>query len=120
MSIFDLPWPIFQRDLCSHLFPASSPSSSTYKAANVRSQQTYIDHAGVECDVRTGLPIGSHQNKPTGNGYDDWEQNAGKQKSGGGYGFFDAGGSEEVAKKERSDRNKFSGVGRTLLHTEYA
>lgn len=74
----------------------------------------------MECDVRTGLPIGSHQNK--GNGYDDWETSEGKPKTGGGYGFFDA-GSEETQKKNeggRSGRNKLSGVGRTLIHTEYA
>ncbi|KAI3624896.1 YAT1 [Malassezia furfur] len=30
-----------------------------FKAANIHATQTYIDLAGNECDIRTGLPIGS-------------------------------------------------------------
>ena len=32
---------------------------SAFKAANIHATQTYIDLAGNECDIRTGLPIGS-------------------------------------------------------------
>ena len=32
---------------------------ASYNSANIRPVETYIDHSGVECDVRTGLPIGS-------------------------------------------------------------
>lgn len=35
-----------------------------FKAANVMSSSTYIDHAGNECDARTGLPIGSRHLAP--------------------------------------------------------
>lgn len=60
-----------------------------HNAANQRTHATYIDHHGVECDVRTGLPIGSRK----GNGYADEDYDAlpADQVGGSGYGFFDAG-----------------------------
>lgn len=69
--------------------------TDSYNAANRRTQDTYIDHSGVECDVRTGLPVGSKK----GNGYaDDYldevqggSASADREVGGSGYGFFDAG-----------------------------
>jgi len=87
-----------------------------YKAANVRTVQTYIDHQGRECDIRTGLPIGSNQH--ISNGYDMGEEE-GTGVSG--YSFY---GDQEQDKKGRdrtdSRSNRIAGVGRMLLHNEYA
>jgi carnitine O-acetyltransferase len=72
--------------LFSHLLTSVRPffPASVYKAANTRSVETYIDHSGVECDVRTGLPIGSKKTGGQGNGYtDDWDK---WQEQGGGAG----------------------------------
>lgn len=98
----------------SYLDTISEMLVQSYNAANLRTKDTYIDHSGVECDVRTGLPIGSRRktmgsgmgpsgSKGSGNGYEDdfaaWEEGAGGNggsgtitPGGSGYGFFDAGG----------------------------
>lgn len=80
----------YLRTLEAYLDRVSELIIESYNAANVRTRGTYIDHSGVECDVRTGLPIGSKK----GNGYaDDFEDLAGQghEVGGSGYGFFDAG-----------------------------
>ncbi|PWY98473.1 acyltransferase ChoActase/COT/CPT [Testicularia cyperi] len=90
----------------------------TYKAANTRAQATYIDHAGVECDVRTGLPIGSKNN-----GYADDlpAEHVGQS----GYSFFgdenkqDSKASPNATKDSQGHRHRLSGVGKTLLYDEY-
>ncbi|CAO1617262.1 unnamed protein product [Sympodiomycopsis kandeliae] len=89
--------------LQEYLNEVSKMMMESYNSANIRPVETYIDHSGVECDVRTGLPIGSRVRQTTkqtsntaslstprggGNGYDDdFYDGAG----GSGYGFFDAG-----------------------------
>jgi carnitine O-acetyltransferase len=89
----------------------------SYKAANVRTVQTYIDHQGRECDIRTGLPIGSNQHMS--NGYD-----LGDEEGTGisGYSFY--GDQSEQAKKAKegtdSRSSRIAGVGRMLIHNEYA
>ncbi|KDN53214.1 hypothetical protein K437DRAFT_253229 [Tilletiaria anomala UBC 951] len=105
---------------------------SVYKAANTRAVETYIDHFGVECDVRTGLPIGSKRPSTAGasacagataNGYpDDWDV---WEKQGGGvsgYSFFDAGSAAEVQKhrRKRSTGSRAFNVGRKLVYNEYS
>lgn len=87
-----------------------------YKAANVRAVQTYIDHQGRECDIRTGLPIGSNQHMD--NGYDLGDNEGGTGVSG--YSFY---GDQEQDKKKgdgtESASTRIAGVGRMLLHNEY-
>ncbi|KAN0060394.1 carnitine O-acetyltransferase yat1 [Thecaphora frezii] len=96
-----------------------------YKAANVRAKDTYIDHAGVECDVRTGLPIGSRL-KAGSNGYtDDWENLTTHGVGESGYSFFgetSAGQKREesVQQAGSATRRRFTGIGRTLLYNDYA
>ncbi|GAC96101.1 hypothetical protein PHSY_003681 [Pseudozyma hubeiensis SY62] len=95
-----------------------------YKAANVRSRSTYIDHAGVECDVRTGLPIGSKSN-----GYSqDYETGAASNNQIGqsGYSFWGdenkatAAAMEEEQREEGGARRKrIASVGKTILYDEY-
>lgn len=41
----------------------SALTRSAYKAANIMTTRTYIDHSGIECDVRTGLPVGTHHQR---------------------------------------------------------
>ncbi|EPQ29033.1 uncharacterized protein PFL1_03323 [Pseudozyma flocculosa PF-1] len=95
-----------------------------YKAANVRAKDTYIDHAGVECSVRTGLPIGSKP-KTGSNGYsDDWENYSRHNVGESGYSFFgDAGSTQNKDDAERKGHNRrnsrLSGVGRTLMYNDY-
>lgn len=94
----------------------------TYKAANVRSQSTYIDHAGVECDVRTGLPIGSKNN-----GYSlDYDQVPAQHFGQSGYSFF--GDEKAAAKKDEQHkedsaqsrrRSRLASVGKTILYDDY-
>jgi carnitine O-acetyltransferase len=89
-----------------------------YKAANTRAVQTYIDHEGRECDIRTGLPIGSNQ--VISNQYDLGEEE-GTGVSG--YSFY---GEQKPEKKTgangsvSSGSSRLAGVGRMLLHNEYA
>ena len=95
----------------------------TYKAANVRAKSTYIDHAGVECDVRTGLPIGSKNN---GYSQDYDEVGQGHQIGQSGYSFFgdDAklAASKEMERSEsggQARRKRLASVGKTILYDEY-
>lgn len=87
-----------------------------YKAANIRSVQTYIDHQGRECDIRTGLPIGSKQH--LSNNYDMGEDE-GTGVSG--YSFY---GDQSEGKKQNngtsSTFSRLAGVGRMLIHNEYS
>lgn len=69
---------------------------ANYRAANERSTQTYLDHQGRECDIRTGLPIGSHQHK--GNGYDLGDDEVPGVS---GYSFYD----EDEAEKAKADKD---------------
>ncbi len=93
-----------------------------YKAANVRSRSTYIDHAGVECDVRTGLPIGSKSN-----GYSQDYDEVGKNSQVGqsGYSFWGDEG-KAAARKDGEEqqegggrRKRLASVGKTILYDEY-
>lgn len=96
----------------------------TYKAANTRSHATYIDHAGVECDVRTGLPIGSKTN-----GYADDADLSSAHVGQSGYSFFgDDARNKDANVKEATTttgesrathRSRLVGVGKTLLYDEY-
>ncbi|CAO1613709.1 unnamed protein product [Parajaminaea phylloscopi] len=89
----------------------------SYNAANRRTHQTYIDHSGVECDVRTGLPVGSKK----GNGYADdffggdeggYGSAAAKPEVGNsGYGFFDAGGAQQQQQRGSKDAEQGSAGG---------
>lgn len=96
----------------------------TYKAANVRAKNTYIDHAGVECDVRTGLPIGS-KNNGYSQDYDEVEQ--GHQVGQSGYSFFGDDAKLAASKEmERTGsdggharRKRLASVGKTILYDEY-
>jgi carnitine O-acetyltransferase len=85
-----------------------------HNSANVRRVETYIDHQGRECDIRTGLPIGSNQDMS--NGYDLGEEE-GTGVSG--YSFY---GEQEQKKKVKdiSDTRRIAGVGRMLMHNDYA
>lgn len=95
----------------------------TYKAANVRSQSTYIDHAGVECDVRTGLPIGSKSN---GYSLDYDEPSKNHQVGQSGYSFFgdeakagSAAMRAEGSAEGQQRRKRLASVGKTILYDEY-
>lgn len=91
-----------------------------YRAANERTSHTFIDHQGRECDIRTGLPIGSHQHK--GNGYD-----LGDDETPGvsGYSFYDEDSDQKGKKEDGRPRNdsstsRLAGTGRLLLLDDYA
>lgn len=81
----------------------------SYNAANRRTHDTYIDHSGVECDVRTGLPVGSRGGNGYSDAYDD-EDYSGKRKNrevgGSGYGFFDAGAGGNEVKDQDGEREE--------------
>ena len=96
-----------------------------YKAANVRSKSTYIDHAGVECDVRTGLPIGS-KNNGYSQDYDELPQNSSVGQSG--YSFWgDDAKAAAAAQKDdeqhgadhHTRRKRLASIGKTILYDEY-
>ncbi|SNX83019.1 related to carnitine acetyl transferase FacC [Melanopsichium pennsylvanicum] len=104
-----------------------------YKAANVRSRSTYIDHAGVECDVRTGLPIGSKSNGYSQD-YDELPPNSQVGQSG--YSFFGDDARAAHAKKQgqadehghvqspdeegkKTNRKRLASIGKTILYDEY-
>ena len=121
----------YLRTLEKYLLEVQQMIIDNFKAANVRAKDTYIDHAGVECDVRTGLPIGSRRDKGS-NGYtDDWENLDNHAVGEPGYSFFGDGTTATATPKEgskpRSDsessgsklRSPLTGVGRTLLFNEY-
>ncbi|EST07791.1 Acyltransferase ChoActase/COT/CPT [Kalmanozyma brasiliensis GHG001] len=110
----------FLDTLESYLLQTQTMIIELYKSANVRSRSTYIDHAGVECDVRTGLPIGSKSNGYT-HDYDDAGKNSQVGQSG--YSFF---GDENKAaarkEEEQTDgkrRKRIASVGKTILYDEY-
>lgn len=94
-----------------------------YKAANVRSKSTYIDHAGVECDVRTGLPIGSKSNGYT----QDYEEGTSNSQIGqSGYSFWGDDAKAAAANTQdqhvhdaRVRRSRIASVGKTILYDEY-
>ncbi|SPO22045.1 related to carnitine acetyl transferase FacC [Ustilago trichophora] len=97
----------------------------TYKAANVRAKNTYIDHAGVECDVRTGLPIGS-KNNGYSQDYDQLPSNSQVGQSG--YSFWGDEAKAAAANKKEHDqadgetqrrRKRLASVGKTILYDEY-
>ncbi|SPO23364.1 related to carnitine acetyl transferase FacC [Ustilago trichophora] len=97
----------------------------TYKAANVRAKNTYIDHAGVECDVRTGLPIGSKSNGYSQD-YDELPSNSQVGQSG--YSFWGDEAKAAAANQnehEQGDgegqrrRKRLASVGKTILYDEY-
>lgn len=81
--------------LRSYLDCIADTITKSYNDANRRTHQTYIDHSGVECDVKTGLPVSSKQ----GNGYLDsffdepqyTSTTENREVGGSGYGFFDSG-----------------------------
>ncbi|UZJ56481.1 hypothetical protein CBS101457_005801 [Exobasidium rhododendri] len=88
---------------------------ASYKSANARTQQTFIDHQGRECDIRTGIPIGSNQH--ISNGYDLGEDEGSNM-----YSFYGGGSNQtkEAGRKTDSRNSRIAGVGRMLLHNEYA
>lgn len=112
----------------------------SYNAANRRTQETYIDHSGVECDVRTGLPVGTRTTRTAAkpatmgsNGYnDDYDEGfTPGQHGGSGYGFFDAGGGQgdpagaakaddEEGSAHRRNTSRHLSVGRRLLDADAA
>jgi carnitine O-acetyltransferase len=107
----------FLDTLSNYLLDMQKILIDNYKAANTRTHQTYIDHQGRECDIRTGLPIGSNQ--VISNAYDLGEDE-GTGVSG--YSFY---GEHKSEKKEgrngsMSSSSRLAGVGRMLLHNEYA
>jgi hypothetical protein len=72
----------FMDELSRYLARIESVIMESYRAANVHTKATFIDHQGRECDVRTGKPIGSGQAKK-GNGYaDDYDENDGEEGAG--------------------------------------
>ncbi|SAM81102.1 related to carnitine acetyl transferase FacC [Ustilago bromivora] len=114
----------FLDTLEAYLLDTQSMIIETYKAANVRAKSTYIDHAGVECDVRTGLPIGSKSNGYSQD-YDD-VVGQGHQIGQSGYSFFgdDAklAASREMGRSESGGevrRKRLASVGKTILYDEY-
>lgn len=87
-----------------------------YKAANVMSSRTYIDHSGTECDVRTGLPIGRRQVELV--------QDGGQGQSGYvarthvSYSFYgESGGSKDA--KDRVDYDVKKHAGKLVFVNEY-
>lgn len=108
----------FLATLDSYLKTMQKMLIENYRAANERTSHTFIDHQGRECDIRTGLPIGSHQHK--GNGYDLGED---EMPGVSGYSFYD----EESAQKKNNGRPRtdsgtspFAGTGRLLMIEDYA
>ncbi|CEH16354.1 acyltransferase ctase cot cpt [Ceraceosorus bombacis] len=102
----------FMQEIAAYLKQIESIIMEAYREANVHTTSTYIDHQGRECDVRTGLPIGSNQNK--GNGYadDDYDQ------PGTGYSFYEEQSTkpnQDDADGVKSPRSRLAGVGRRLL-----
>ena len=112
----------FLDTLQAYLLQTQQMIIEMYKAANVRSRATYIDHAGVECDVRTGLPIGSKSNGYT----QDFDTLTPGQVGQSGYSFWgdDAKASaakveEEGVEGEARRRKRLASVGKTILYDEY-
>lgn len=106
----------FLNTLESYLRDMQQMLSENYRAANERTVQTFVDHLGRECDIRTGLPIGSHQHKS--NGYDLGEDEVPGES---GYTFYDE-QSDQNPNRQRSDSgmSRLAGVGRLLLLSEYS
>jgi carnitine O-acetyltransferase len=105
----------FLSTLVAYLKTMQEMIVENYRAANERTSQTFIDHNGRECDIRTGLPIGSHQHKS--NGYDLGEDEVAGVS---GYSFYDEGNAQNKT-KDRSDSttSRLAGVGRLLLISDH-
>ncbi|CAD6972734.1 unnamed protein product [Tilletia controversa] len=129
----------FLDTLSAYLSQVGALIIETYKAANSRREDTFIDHSGRECDVRTGRPLegGRINSGPGGgsrlverpvavsNGYDDFErglEEPGRPRAGraghstmgsAGYGFFDAGGvgpGSGPSGEEKKEKKKEEGM----------
>lgn len=108
----------FLNTLTEYLDDIQRTIIDNHRAANERVATTFIDHQGRECDIRTGLPIGSHQHKS--NGYDLGDNEVPGVS---GYSFYD----EEAAKENERNRgrsdsgqSRLAGVGRMLIVSEYS
>lgn len=112
----------FLNTLSNYLDEIREVLIENFKAANVRQADTYIDHQGRECDIRTGMPIGSHQHKNShNNGYDLGDEEG---PSPAGYSFYGEQQQQDNKRgKPRSDSDaeasRIEGVGRLLIHNEY-
>jgi len=106
----------FMDELSRYLARIESVIMESYRAANVHTKATFIDHQGRECDVRTGKPIGSGQAKK-GNGYaDDYDENDGEE--GAGYSFYEDTSVKATRPRANSRRSRIAHVGRRLLGDE--
>lgn len=66
----------FMAILERYLIKIEATIMESYRAANTRSADTYVDHQGREIDVRSGMPLSSR--KLGANGYtDDWDTDTG-------------------------------------------
>lgn len=79
--------------------------TSVFRAANVLTKSTYVDHAGNECDARTGLPVGlTRPGTPSD----------AAQVGNSGYSFYD---DDSIA--TNVDSKQLHNVGRMLYVNEY-
>ncbi|KAI3613886.1 hypothetical protein CBS9595_004063 [Malassezia furfur] len=97
-----------QRDIIEYVFR----SRSAFKAANIHTTQTYIDLTGNECDIRTGLPIGSLR---IAKDQDPPQKNQCYGTSG--YSFY--GDDDGHDSEEYIEYNPREGVGKMVFVTEY-